>query len=58
MELGEMIASGPPSQVLGNPRVVAAYLGASESVVARSGTETLTDLLKRATMDTGDPRAR
>jgi len=37
MEQGRVIASGPPADVLTSPEVVRAYLGASDSVLARSG---------------------
>jgi ABC-type branched-subunit amino acid transport system ATPase component len=37
LELGGVIAEGPPDQVLQHPQVVASYLGTSEAAVARSG---------------------
>ncbi|MFN2462423.1 MAG: MFS transporter, partial [Candidatus Dormibacteria bacterium] len=37
MERGRVIASGRPAEVLADPEVVRAYLGASDSVTARSG---------------------
>jgi ABC-type branched-subunit amino acid transport system ATPase component/MFS family permease len=37
MELGRVIAEGPPDEVLHHPQVVAAYLGADAAAVARSG---------------------
>ena len=37
LDLGEVVAVGPPSEVIRDPRVVASYLGESEAVVARSG---------------------
>ena len=37
MELGTPIASGAPEEVVAHPRVVKAYLGASDAVVQRSG---------------------
>jgi branched-chain amino acid transport system ATP-binding protein len=36
MELGTVIASGPPSQVVSDPRVLSSYLAATEEVVART----------------------
>jgi ABC-type branched-subunit amino acid transport system ATPase component len=37
MEAGRVIASGPPAAVMSDPAAVAAYLGASEQALARSG---------------------
>ncbi len=37
MELGEVIASGDPSDVVHDPRVVASYLGTDEAAISRSG---------------------
>ena len=37
MELGAVIADGPPDAVLSHPRVIASYLGTDETAVARSG---------------------
>jgi branched-chain amino acid transport system ATP-binding protein len=37
MDLGRVIAEGPPDAVLDHPDVVAAYLGTTASVIARSG---------------------
>jgi branched-chain amino acid transport system ATP-binding protein len=37
MELGAVLAEGPPDEVLADPRVVSSYLNASESVIQRSG---------------------
>ena len=36
-ELGQVIASGTPAEVVNDPAVVASYLGTDESVIARSG---------------------
>jgi branched-chain amino acid transport system ATP-binding protein len=38
LELGAVIAQGPPAEVVAHPRVLASYLAASEDVLARSGT--------------------
>jgi ABC-type branched-subunit amino acid transport system ATPase component/predicted MFS family arabinose efflux permease len=37
LELGQVIAEGTPEEVVNHPQVVASYLGADESVIARSG---------------------
>jgi ABC-type branched-subunit amino acid transport system ATPase component len=37
LELGGVIAEGPPTEVLNHPRVVASYLGTDEKAIARSG---------------------
>lgn len=37
LELGEVITTGPPSEVLSHPRVIASYLGSDDRVVQRSG---------------------
>jgi ABC-type branched-subunit amino acid transport system ATPase component len=37
MDLGAVIAEGPPSDVVHHPAVVASYLGTDESAIARSG---------------------
>ena len=37
MDLGRVIAEGTPQEVVHDPRVVAAYLGEDEAVIARSG---------------------
>ena len=37
LELGAVIASGTPPEVLSHPRVIASYLGTDETTVARSG---------------------
>jgi ABC-type branched-subunit amino acid transport system ATPase component/MFS family permease len=37
MELGEVIASGDPGEVVHDPRVVASYLGTDDAAISRSG---------------------
>ncbi len=37
LELGGVIAEGPPPDVLAHPAVIASYLGTDESAIARSG---------------------
>ena len=37
LELGQVIAEGPPEDVLSHPAVIASYLGTDESAIARSG---------------------
>ena len=39
-ELGRVLTSGPPAQVLADPRVVASYLGEDAAAVNRSGSGT------------------
>lgn len=40
MELGAVIAEGPPAEVLAHPAVIASYLGSDETAIARSGAAT------------------
>jgi ABC-type branched-subunit amino acid transport system ATPase component len=40
MELGGVIADGPPAEVLAHPAVIASYLGSDETAIARSGSTT------------------
>ena len=40
LELGRVIAEGPPQEVLAHPDVIASYLGTEESAIKRSGTRT------------------
>lgn len=37
LELGAVIAQGPPHEVLSHPAVIASYLGTDETAIARSG---------------------
>jgi ABC-type branched-subunit amino acid transport system ATPase component len=37
LELGAVIAEGPPAEVLSHPAVIASYLGTDEAAIARSG---------------------
>jgi ABC-type branched-subunit amino acid transport system ATPase component/predicted MFS family arabinose efflux permease len=37
LDLGEVVTVGSPSEVVNDPRVVAAYLGTTEAAIARSG---------------------
>jgi len=36
-DLGEIVASGPPDEVVRDPVVVTSYLGTTEAAIARSG---------------------
>jgi ABC-type branched-subunit amino acid transport system ATPase component len=40
LELGSVIAEGPPAEVLAHPAVIASYLGTDEAAIARSGSRT------------------
>jgi ABC-type branched-subunit amino acid transport system ATPase component len=37
LDLGSVICTGPPDEVLAHPRVIESYLGTKEEVVRRSG---------------------
>lgn len=41
LDLGRVIATGSPSDVIHDPQVVASYLGTDDTAIARSGTDTL-----------------
>jgi ABC-type branched-subunit amino acid transport system ATPase component len=40
LELGAVVAQGPPAEVLANPQVIESYLGGDPDVINRSGTRT------------------
>jgi ABC-type branched-subunit amino acid transport system ATPase component/predicted MFS family arabinose efflux permease len=42
LELGAIIADGPPAEVVNHPQVVASYLGTDDAVIERSGAKTRT----------------
>ena len=60
LELGRVIASGTPKQVVNHPEVVASYLGSDAAAVARSGARAATEeLVRGATPDSqGKANAR
>ena len=37
LDLGEVVASGEPEEVVHDPAVVTSYLGTNEAAIARSG---------------------
>ncbi len=45
MELGAVVTTGPPREVVNDPRVMQSYMAASESVVSRSGGKGLAAML-------------
>ncbi|MGQ0430857.1 MAG: ATP-binding cassette domain-containing protein [Microthrixaceae bacterium] len=52
LELGAVVATGSPAEVLGNERVIEGYLGTTEETIMRSGT--MTDRPKRRPPGTRD----
>ncbi|HET6810260.1 MAG TPA: MFS transporter [Acidimicrobiales bacterium] len=48
LELGRVIAEGTPQEVVNHPQVVASYLGADESVIARSGNRSASGRTRRS----------
>ena len=54
LHLGEVLAEGPPGEVLDDPRVVAAYLGDDAAAISRSGsTGVRKSRVRRAPTDNG-----
>ncbi len=58
MELGEVVVTGPPHDVVRHPRVVSSYLAASEGAMERSGDGRLGELLRAAGIDGRTPATR
>jgi ABC-type branched-subunit amino acid transport system ATPase component len=50
MELGAVLLTGPPQQVLADPAVLSSYLSASDAVIQRSGSR-VGSVLKTVTHD-------
>ncbi len=48
MELGSVVTSGDPHEVMADPRVVASFLSASEASLARSDSASLAEVVGRA----------
>jgi ABC-type branched-subunit amino acid transport system ATPase component/MFS family permease len=46
LDLGEVIADGPPDEVVHHPAVIASYLGTSEATIARSGVQAALDTIR------------
>jgi branched-chain amino acid transport system ATP-binding protein len=58
LELGGVIAEGPPAEVLEHPRVVESYLGTDESAINRSGAARKSEPKKAAASNGAPPRRR
>jgi branched-chain amino acid transport system ATP-binding protein len=58
MDLGSVITDGRPADVLADPRVVAAYLGTSETAVERSGPSGGNGRADRTSLRAGSGRGR
>ena len=57
MELGQVLVEGDPREVVSDPRVVQAYLGASQSTIHRSGPFAAALIAAGLPVDAGPPSA-